>query len=283
MGTRKKDSFYITSMVKYLLMILFLFSLIPSAFAQGDLLIYPKRLVFEGRKNIHKLTLANTGKDTAVYNISFVEYKMTSTGQMKKITEAEEGLNFASSNVRFFPRKVTLAPNESQIVKVQLRNAKGLADGEYRSHLYFRAAEKKAPLGETAKTKDSTIAVKLKPIFGISIPCIVRKGVNTTTVSISDIQLIALENNSYGMQFHLNRNGNMSAYGDIAINYITPTNKVYEVAKMKGVGVYTPGNLRIVKIKLEEPEAVNFEGGTFNVVFTENESKKILTEANLSL
>lgn len=283
MGTRKKDSFYTTSMFKYLFFVVFLFSSASSLVAQGDLLIYPKRVVFEGRKSIEKLTLSNTGKDTAVYTISFLEYKMNKKGQMKIISEPEEGLNFASSHVRFFPRKVTLAPNEGQTVKVQLRNAQGLNEGEYRSHLYFRAEEKKAPLGETKKAKDSVISVKLKPIFGISIPCIVRKGENTTTVAISDIELIALDNNAYGMQFHLNRTGNMSAYGDVTINYITPANKVYEVAKMKGVGLYTPGNLRIVKIKLEESEVINFEGGEFKVIFTENESKKILAEANLTL
>jgi hypothetical protein len=283
MGTRKKDSSNITSMLKYLCIIIFLFSIQPSLFAQGDLLIYPKRLVFEGRKSIQKLTLANTGKDTAVYNISFVEYKMNENGQLKIISKAEEGLQFASSNVRFYPRKVTLAPNESQIVKVQLRGSQSLKDGEYRSHLYFRAEEKKAPLGEISKSKDSIIAVKLKPIFGISIPCIVRKGENTTNVSISDMQLIEIENNSYGMQFHLNRTGNMSAYGDVTINYTSPANEVYEVAKTKGIGIYTPGNLRIVKIKLKTQENINFNGGTFNITFTKNESKKILAEATLTL
>lgn len=283
MNTRRKDSFFYTHVFRCLLVFVFLIAFVSPIVAQGDLLIYPKRVVFEGRTNIEKLTLANTGKDTAVYNISFVEYKMNEAGELEIISEAEEGLNFASSNVRFFPRKVTLAPNEAQTVKVQLRRSSTLDEGEYRSHLYFRAEEDKGALGETSKVKDSTIAVKLKAVFGISIPCIVRKGTNTTTVSISDLQLLQLDNQEAALQFNLNRSGNMSAYGDFTINYTAANNTIYEVAKMKGVGVYTPGNLRVIKIKLNKPETINFAGGYFNVIFTKNESKEILTEANLTL
>lgn len=271
-----------TRIFKCILFFVFLTTFVSPLLAQGDLLIYPTRIVFEGRQNIEKLTLANTGKDTAVYTISFLEYKMNEKGELKIITEPEEGLNFASSNVRFFPRKVTLAPNEGQTVKVQLRNSNSLKDGEYRSHLYFRAEEEKAPLGETSKVKDSTIAVQLKAVFGISIPCIVRKGENNTTVAISDLQLVQ-ENDTYNLVFNLNRSGNMSAYGDFTINYTTTNNVVYKVAQAKGVGVYTPGNLRIMKIKLDKPATINFDGGFFNVIFTENKSKTVLTEANLKL
>ena len=86
--------------------------------AQGDLLIFPKRVVFEGKKNVEQLTLANTGKDTATYNISFLEYRMTEEGQFEALIEPDSGQNFATSYLRVFPRKVVLAPNESQTVKV---------------------------------------------------------------------------------------------------------------------------------------------------------------------
>ena len=283
MTTVGKVIFLCTHLFRYLSVFAFLTSTISPLLAQGNLLIYPKRIVFEGGKSIKKLTLANTGKDTAVYIISFLEYKMNTNGELKVTSEAEEGLNFASSHVRFFPRKVTLAPNEGQTVKVQLRNSKNLTDGEYRSHLYFRAEEDKEPLGQTKQKKDSTFSIKLKAIFGIAIPCIIRKGDNTTTVAISDLQFIKINDTDTILQFKLNRNGNMSTYGDFTINYITTDNVDYEVAKMKGVGVYTPGKLRTMKIKLNKPAAINFIGGYFKIVFTQNESKKVLTEAILKL
>jgi hypothetical protein len=283
MNSEKKDFLFYAQVFKVILVIVFIITNVNSIAAQGDLIIYPKRIVFKGKVKIKKLTLANIGKDTAVYNISFLEYKMDENGELKIISEAEEGLNFSSSNVRFYPRKVTLAPNESQKVKIQVKNTRSLKDGEYRSHLYFRAEEDKKPLGNTTKEKDSTISIQLKTVFGISIPCIIKKGVSTTSVNITDLKLLQLDNHENILQFNLNRLGNMSTYGDFTINYLTPNNKVYILAKIKGVGVYTPGNLRIIKMRINKPKNLSFDKGTLQVIFTENESKKRLTEANLKL
>ena len=284
MNTESKDSFFYTQVFRYLLVFTILTTAMSPIAAQGNLLIYPKRVVFEGRTKTEKLTLANTGKETAIYNISFVEYKMNENGEMKAITEPEDGIRIASPYVRVFPRRVTLAPGEGQTVKVQLHNTQGLADGEYRSHLYFRAEKNNVPLGQPKQTKDSIISVKLEPIFGLSIACIIRMGDDNTSVSLSNIQFEkAMDGEEDAINFKLNRSGNMSAYGDFSINYTATDKKVYEVAKMKGVGVYTPGDYRNMKIKLNKPENTNFSGGSLKVVFTQNESKKVLTEAELKL
>jgi hypothetical protein len=279
-----KSWFYDTQLFKLMVFFILLFVFEGPLLAQGNLMIYPKRVVFDGRKKVEKLVLANTGKDTAVYNISFLEYKMNENGELKSITEQEEAIRFASPYLRVFPRMVKLPPGEAQTVKVQLYNTQGLTDGEYRSHLYFRAEKNNIPLGQTEKTKDSTISVKLQPIFGISIACIIRRGDNNTTVSVTNMQF---EQSNEGedelLSFRIHRSGNMSAYGDFIVNYITPDKKAYEVAKMKGVGVYTPGDFRNMKIKLNKPENVNFSGGLLKVIFTQNESKKEPIEAELKL
>ena len=94
------------------------------------------------------ISLANIGKDTATYSISLVQIRMTENGGFETITEADEGQQFASPYLRFFPRSVTLKPEEVQTVKIQAVRTGGLAPGEYRSHLYFRATPKEKPLGE---------------------------------------------------------------------------------------------------------------------------------------
>jgi len=48
--------------------------------AQGDLMITPRRIVFEGNRDRQEITLANTGNDTARYTVSFVQYRMTPDG-----------------------------------------------------------------------------------------------------------------------------------------------------------------------------------------------------------
>ena len=115
--------------------------------AQGNLLITPRRVVFEGTKKNEELNLANTGSDTATFNVSMVQYRMKEDGAFEEIKEPDPGQNFADKYVRFFPRSVTLAPNESQVVKMQLYRTTELQPGEYRSHVYFRAVPKVTALG----------------------------------------------------------------------------------------------------------------------------------------
>ncbi|MDB5152911.1 MAG: molecular chaperone, partial [Mucilaginibacter sp.] len=163
-----------------------LFSL--NVHAQGDLFINPKRIVFEGQKHFQEINLANIGKDTARYVISFIQIRMKEDGNFEQIEKPDSGQNFASKYLRIFPRMVTLAPKESQVVKVQVNQNSKLTDGEYRSHLYFRAVPKEIPLGESV-AKDSTakgVSVKLTPVYGISIPVIIRIGEDNTKVTLSD-------------------------------------------------------------------------------------------------
>lgn len=284
MNTEGKYSFLVQNLLRHSLFFVFLISFSAPLFAQGNLLIYPKRLVLDGKKKSEKLVLSNTGKDSAVYNISFIEYKMNEGGELQSVNKEEPGLKFASPYVRIYPRTVTLGPSESQILKVQTYNTEGLADGEYRSHLYFRAEKDNTALGTKPKNeKDPAVSVKLEAVFGVSIACIMRKGEDKTTVSISDILYSKSKDKEDFLQFKLNRIGNMSTYGDFIINYVAPNNKSFEVGSVKGIGLYLPGTTRNMIIKLNPPKGVDFKGGSFKVVFTENESKKILTEGTFSL
>jgi P pilus assembly chaperone PapD len=86
--------------------------------AQGDLLITPRRVVFEGSKRSMDLNLANIGKDTATYAISL----MKEDGGFETITDPDPGQRFADRFIRFFPRSVTLGPNEAQAVKIKLKS-----------------------------------------------------------------------------------------------------------------------------------------------------------------
>ncbi|HMC99727.1 MAG TPA: Fn3-like domain-containing protein [Ferruginibacter sp.] len=242
--------------------------------AQGNLLITPKRVVFEGNKRSEELNLANIGKDTATYIISFIQYRMEEDGKFVKITQPDPGQNFADKNLRFFPRTVTLGPNEAQTVKVQLTKANDLAPGEYRSHLYFRASPPEKPLGDIEPEKDSVLSVRLTPIFGISIPVIIRKGESDATVSIADVKF--QQNDSLrAVDITFNRSGNMSVYGDVGIDYISPEGKVTRVGGVKGLAVYTPNTVRRFHIVLNNVTGINFRTGKLRAVYEDQSSRAV--------
>jgi hypothetical protein len=123
--------------------------------------------------------------------------------------------------------------------------------------------------------------VKLEAVFGISIATIIKKGTSNTITTISNLFYEKDQELNHFINFNLNRTGNMSTYGDIYINYVSLNNKIVEVAKVKGVAVYTPGKVRKVKIQLKTPIGITFTSGSFKVVYTANESKEILADTEL--
>lgn len=253
--------------------------------AQGDLMVFPKRIVFDGNKRSNELNLANIGKDTARYNISFVQYRMNEDGSFTEITVPDEGQNFADNFLRYYPRSVVLAPKESQVVKIQLTKTDQLKPGEYRSHIYFRANPNMNALGEADKTKDTTVSVRLIPIFGITIPAIIRVGDNNTKVSLSALNFVTVNDTISNLQLAFNRTGNMSVYGDLTVTYISPQGKKTEVGKATGIGVYTPIALRRFQIQLYKINGINYREGRLLASYSsQNDAKpEKYCEAELQL
>lgn len=254
--------------------------------AQGNLLITPRRVVFDGTKRVQELNLANTGKDTAKYNVSIVQYRMKEDGSFEEITKPDPGQNFADKNIRFYPRTVTLAPNEAQVVKMQVANTTNLAPGEYRSHVYFRAVPKQGALGEEDKTKDATaVSVKLVPIFGITIPVIIRVGESTTKVSLSDLKLEMVNDTTTRLNVTFNRTGNMSVYGDLKVVYVSPAGAETPVGSVNGIAVYTPNAVRRFRVDLDKKAVVNYHSGQLMVTYSAQSDTKPekFAEAELKL
>jgi len=238
--------------------------------AQGNLLITPKRVVFEGNKRSMDLNLANIGDDTATYAISLIQIKMTDEGGFEAVTEPEAGQRFASPYIRYFPRTVTLGPNEAQTVKLQLVRSSTLETGEYRSHLYFRAVPVEKPLGgeEETVSDPSSISVKLTPIFGITIPAIIRVGQPAVSVTITD-PVLRFENDTLprlGIVF--NRTGDYSSYGDLAIDHVSPQGTVTRVGVANGVAVYTPNTIRRFEVTLINTKNIDLTAGRLLITYS---------------
>ena len=261
-------SFYLTA----------LFGLVTLlASAQGDLMITPHRVVLEGNKQIEEIMVANIGLDTAFYSISLIEYQMTDDGSLQEITEPMPGQKFASPILRYFPRSIELAPNESQVVRVQVRRMPNQEEGEYRSHLYFRGVPRQEPLGNEASADTTGIGIRLIPIYGISIPVIVRIGNLTASCTISDISLERNEDQPPTLKFVLNRQGSKSVYGDISVDYADAQGKRTNVGLVRGLAVYTPNTIRKVSIPLMTPEGVQLNSGKLVIRFTDaNEAKPMV-------
>lgn len=258
--------------------------IVSNSHAQGNLLITPKRIVFNGTQRSAEINLANIGKDTATYLISWVQYKMNEFGKFEKLPDDDSSQNFADKNVRVFPRKVTLGPNEAQSVKLQVIRRNELKTGEYRSHLFFRALDQK-PLGEEDSIKKETgIVIKMTPVFGISIPVIIQNGETSLSVSLSDAALEIEKDTIPNLKITFNRAGNISSYGDLTADFISTDGTVTQVGLIRGVAVYTPNAKRIFTLKLDRKPGIDFKSGKLRVVYSDQSPKKIqLAEEEINL
>ena len=268
------------------IMFIFIFFFPSLVEAQGDLLVTPRRIVFEGNRQRHEITLANTGQDTATYSISFLQYHMNEDGSFEVITEPRPGQMFADPYLRFFPRTVTLAPGESQVIRMQLRRDAGMVEGEYRSHIYFRAVPKERPLGEEDNLTDSTaIGIRLTPIFGITIPAIIRVGNVSARVNISDLELTKNSDNGPQLKMSFLREGNQSVYGDLTVDYEAPGAGRINIAVVRGIAVYTPNKIRRFTMNLDSGNNIDFAKGKLIVRYSSSNDAKyeVYAEKILSL
>lgn len=245
--------------------------------AQNDLLITPYRVIFEGNKKLEEVSVANTGDDTAKYAINFVQYRMAESGKLEQIQEPDEGQYFADRYVRVFPRAITLAPNEAQIVRLQVKAPADLQAAEYRSHLYFRSIVDEEAPGTSAES-DTALGIKLIPVYGITIPVIMRVGELDLQTAIEQAGLTY--DPSPVVKFTITRQGSKSAFGDIEVSYIDAQGKITKAGSVKGVAIYTPVGLRRFAIPLDTDNGIDYRNGELKITYMTAGSKKqeILTE-----
>ncbi|APG61421.1 hypothetical protein LPB144_07880 [Christiangramia salexigens] len=247
---------------------MYLFS-ISDVFSQGNLLIHPKRLNFDAKKDrVKTLNLTNTGKDSATYKISFVEIKMTPEGEIKKLDSILPGHRSASEYLRYFPKTIRLAPNESQLIKVQLLNAGQLAEGEYRSHLYLRAVPKVKPMEQQRNaSRENGMGVRITPVFGYGITTIIRKGEPKLSVGLENLELESVGEDLRFLAMDMTRTGNVSSYGEIIVQHISENGKKSRIGLVKGVAVYADADLRRFKVQLKDLKNTDLTSGQLEVSY----------------
>lgn len=231
-------------------------ALAQSAGAEG-LVVAPTRVVFEGRTRSAELTLLNPGTETTTYRLSLMRLRMTDNGAIQEITSAPlPGEQFADDLVRFSPRQVTLEPGVAQTVRVQVRKPAGLASGEYRSHLVFRALPPPgAPPAELTGEEESArgFSIRLNVLYGVSIPVIVRHGEVSASVRLSNLELHPSSGGPAQLKLKLSRSGNASVYGDLRAEVVSATGETTLVGRMKGLAVYSPNGQRVIDFPLQTP------------------------------
>jgi hypothetical protein len=239
--------------------------------AQGDLLVAPTRIVLDSRRST-EVVLNNIGERSATYRVTLEIKRMTPDGRLETIAadawnEAERAMN---DMLVFSPRRVTLPPNQPQVIRIAARLPEGLADGEYRGHLLFRAvpdARAAASAEGQVAVSQGGVAISLVPIYGVTIPVIVRRGDLSATATLANPRLSEEAPGRMVFSLDIGRQGNRSLYGEILV---TVPGQANPVIVARGVGVYTELNQRTLNLAISPEQAALLRSGPVTIRYIED-------------
>ena len=219
----------------------------------GDLLVAPTRVVLNGSRGT-EIILNNIGEDVATYRISVELRRMKSDGTLEDVTDPNAEEKLAESMISYAPRRVTLAPQEPQTVRISARAPKDLPDGEYRVHLLFRAVPPPAPVEAPKDVKG--IAFRLTTVYGVTIPVIARFGNLQAKAGIAGVHLTR-EDGKPAVSLQLTRAGDRSTFGEVRV---LKAGIKDPIAIQRGIAVYTELGQRNVTIPIDEQYATAATG-----------------------
>jgi P pilus assembly chaperone PapD len=238
-----------------------------SAKAQGagDLLVAPTRVVLESGRGT-EVILNNIGAQTATYRISLELRRMTKDGDFDEIepAKANEIEAKALAMISYAPRRVVLMPNQPQSIRIGIRPPAGLPDGEYRAHMLFRAIPAARPA--TAPAQSNGLSVLIQPIYGITIPIIVRRGVLKATASLADAKLV-MDEGEPALAVAIGRVGTRSTFGRIRVLKSGVSKPLYETS---GIAVYPEVAQRTLTMKLTPELLAALKGSPVTIQYLED-------------
>jgi hypothetical protein len=230
-------------------------SISTPALAAGDLLVAPTRVVLDGPRGT-EVILNNVGATPATYRISLELKRMTAEGQLEEVAPegASEKEKATLAMISYAPRRVVLAPNQPQAIRIGVRAPANLPDGEYRAHMLFRGIpDAKPPSTEPPK---AGISIALVPIYGVTIPIIIRKGALKATAAISDAKMIKTAEGP-AFAFTLARSGDRSTYGRVRV---TKAGIAKPLIDARGIAVYAEISSRVVSLPVPPDVAAQLSG-----------------------
>ena len=220
----------------------------PARAGIGDLLVAPTRIVLDGRRGA-EVILNNIGDEPATYRVSVQFRRMTEDGGLDDVEEPNATDKIAEDMIVYAPRRVTLAPHQPQAIRIAARPPEGLPDGEYRVHMLFRAIPAPTPIvAAAAQEPVKGIHFQLTPIYGVTIPIIVRLGNLEATAGIANVHLEKKDGEPV-VALDLSRSGTRSTYGEVRV---LKAGVKDPIAVQKNVAIYTEITHRRVAVALND-------------------------------
>lgn len=237
--------------------------------AAADLLVTPTRLTFEARERTEQVTLINTGTETRTYKLEWLEQKQTEgLGYSIMTGDGVEQFNIASPYIRFSPRRVRLAPGESQMVKLLLRRKADMNSPEYRSHLKFTALPPAADNESTDSSDSSGMSIKFNVLTSYTIPVVISNSNADLDLTVSQIKFSKTNDKNYtgNLEFTVEKQVARGVYGDMTLFFkAVGTDTYLPVGYLNGVNMFHES--KKISSTIAWSEKIDIQNGELKLVY----------------
>lgn len=226
-------------------------SLAPALAQAGAVLfIHPTLVIFEGKERSATLTLTNRGDATGTFEMSWTNMTMTPNGGLMRY----EGGNppwSVESFVRYSPRRVTLEPLQSQVIRIAVRRGIDVPEGEYYSHFRVLTLNSQDPLAEEEEGAPERPAssVLIEARSAVAIPIIWR---NSSDEASASIESVRVDNEANQLSVDVRRNGKLSVRGYLHVFETKADGARVALAEPVPLVIYPNLEARTMAIKLND-------------------------------
>ncbi len=193
--------------------------------------ITPRRVIFSGSKRAEAVYVFNRGLVPVTVDVKLADNFMAPSGQIAPLSAVSSGDSASVASAARFksagqlllatPSRISLAPGAVKVVRIRaLQPSQGA--GEWRSHLTFTAippADSGVTAEQVTNPSAGEFAFKVRAIFGLSIPLIVRGSGEPGRAAISGLGITPPDasDSNPTLRFELQRSGDHSVFGDIEV------------------------------------------------------------------
>lgn len=230
-----------------------------SAQVGADLNISPRRVTFDESERSASVYVFNQGDAPATYTIELVDRVMQPDGHIVPAADvADSPLGPSAADfIQYTPRRVTLQPRESQVIRVRARPPATGEAHEYRTHLTVTALPPESAgftVEQAVQTGADEVSLQVVALFSVSIPLILREGGLDVRAGIDNVSRLPVQETTPNgaIQLDLVRVGANSVYGNVEI-YAGSGRDERMISAVRGVAVYPEIGRRTVIAPLSEP------------------------------
>jgi hypothetical protein len=222
--------------------------------ARAGVSIAPTRLVLENGRRHGEFVLVNPGPGTERFRIMLVNRRMSADGRIVEAPRALPGERFADALLEYGPQVLVLPPHVPTTVRVRVGPRGEWIWGEYRSHLLLEQMPQYPAAPAPEEPTPVRSSTRSAPVYGLTVPIIVRGGSLAAKGGLSDLSL-RVDEQGARLHMRIHRTGQRSLFGDLEVHHEVPGAPTRVVGRARGVALYTPNQSRPFSLAIRFPDA----------------------------